>query len=329
MSPAPATGRPGLVHELFLHTSSTEMLEFVAMFAQDGVDAGEPTLLAVRPDTATLVLDSVGSSPYLTVLPAIGQPGRPASDLRDTDALLAGYTAQAPRVRILNQEPAVPAEHWHEWRRLEAVVNLALARHNAWAVCAYDQSALTDDRVEDLCATHPHVWSADQHRPNERYQDPSRFIAAHRDAPPDQVEQTVPTVELINPSPAAARATVSGFTQHSELPAAESEGLIIATSEAVTNGIVHGQPPIVLRLWAQPHEITATVTDTGNGPTDPFVGLLPASYADQQPAEPGLGLWISHQLIDVTHRRHPSGYTIRITAGRPRAPGENNPSHPR
>jgi hypothetical protein len=77
MTAAPVTGRPGLVHELFLYTGSTEMLEFVTLFAQDGVDAGEPTLLAIDSDTAATVLDSVGSSPYLTVLPAIGQPGRP------------------------------------------------------------------------------------------------------------------------------------------------------------------------------------------------------------------------------------------------------------
>jgi hypothetical protein len=31
---------------------------------------------------------------------------------------------------------------------------------------------------------------------------------------------------------------------------------------------------------------------------------------------PGLGLWISHQLVDITHRRHPGGYTIRMTATR-------------
>jgi anti-sigma regulatory factor (Ser/Thr protein kinase) len=326
MTAAPVTGRPGLVHELFLYTGSTEMLEFVTLFAQDGVDAGEPTLLAVDSDTAATVLDSVGSSPYLTVLPAIGQPGRPASDLRGTDALLADYTAHTRRVRILNQEPAVPAEHWHEWRRLEAVVNLALARHNAWAVCAYDHNTLTDGGVEDLRATHPHVYSASQHRTNERYQDPSRFIAAHRDAPPDPVEQSVPTVELIDPSPATARATVKGFTRASQHPVAEREGLLIATSEAVTNGIVHGQPPVVLRLWAQPHRLTVTVTDSGDGPTDPFVGLLPAGHADQQPDEPGLGLWISHQLVDVTHRRHAHGYTIRITASRPRTPDDNTPS---
>jgi anti-sigma regulatory factor (Ser/Thr protein kinase) len=311
-----AGGRSGFAHELVLHTTTAEMLEFVVAFAQDSVAADEPTLLAVRPETAAAVLDTVGPAPHLTVLPAIGQPGRPASDLRATDALLTDYLAKAPTVRILNQEPTVPASHWHEWRRLEAVVNLALARHSAWAVCVYDRHALTAERADDLCATHPLLWSAGQHRTNAGYQDPAEFISKHMDAPPDPVEHTAPAVELIDPSPAAARATITRFTQHSELPGAEIEGLILATSEAVANAIVHGRPPVVLRLWTQPGRLTTTVTDTGHGPTDPFAGLLPADQPDRQPGGLGLGLWISHQLVDITHRRHPGGYTIRMTATR-------------
>ena len=72
---------------------------------------------------------------------------------------------------------------------------------------------------------------------------------------------------------------------------------------------MHGHPPVVLRLWAQPGRVTATVTDTGDGPTDPFVGLLPAGHPDQPPDDRGLGLWISHQLVDVTHRRYPGEQT--------------------
>jgi anti-sigma regulatory factor (Ser/Thr protein kinase) len=313
MTAQEAAGRSGFAHELLLHTSTAEMLDFVIPFARDGVAAGEPTLLAVRPETAATVLDRVGPSPCLTVLPAIGQPGRPAADLRATEALLAGHAATVPRMRILNQEPIVPVEHWHEWRRLEAVVNLALAHHNAWAVCVYNRRALTDERVDDLCATHPLMWSGRQHQPNDRYQDPTRFIAEHRDAPPDPVEQTAPAVELTDPSPAAARATVSRLTNHNGLLAAEAEGLILATSEAVANANLHGQPPIVLRIWEQPDRTTVTVTDTGTGPVDPFVGLLPPT----NPSGGGLGLWISQQLVDITHHRHPGGYTIRITAARP------------
>jgi hypothetical protein len=68
MTAAPVTGRRGLVHELFLYAGSTEMLEFVTLFAQDGVDAGEPTLLAVDSDTAATVLDSVGSGRVTTTV---------------------------------------------------------------------------------------------------------------------------------------------------------------------------------------------------------------------------------------------------------------------
>jgi anti-sigma regulatory factor (Ser/Thr protein kinase) len=329
MSIQTAGGRSGFAHELVLHTTTAEMLEFVVAFAQDSVAAEEPTLLAVRPETAAAVLDTVGPAPHLTVLPAIGQPGRPASDLRATDALLTDYTTKAPRVRILNQEPTVPGSHWHEWRRLEAVVNLALAHHDAWAVCVYDRHALTANQADDLCATHPLLWSQGQHRPNDGYQDPVKFIRKHSDAPPDPVEHTAPVVELTDPSPAAARRAVIGLTQHTGLPASESEGLILAASEAVANAIVHGHPPVVLRLWAQPGRVTATVTDTGDGPTDPFVGLLPAGHPDQPPDDRGLGLWISHQLVDVTHRRYPGGYTIRMTAAQPHTAGGEGASHPR
>jgi hypothetical protein len=159
MTTQAVAGRSGFVHELLLHTSTAEMVECVVAFARDGVAAAEPTLLAVRPEIATAVLDTVEPAPHLAVLPPVGQPGRPAADLRATDALLAGYLATAPRVRILNQEPTVPGSHWHEWRRLEAVVNLALAHHDAWAVCVYDRHALTANQADDLCATHPLLWS--------------------------------------------------------------------------------------------------------------------------------------------------------------------------
>jgi anti-sigma regulatory factor (Ser/Thr protein kinase) len=319
MTTPAVTHRSGWIHELFLHSTTAEMLQFVIRFAQDGVDAEEPTLLELRPDTAATVQEAVAPSPYLTVLPAMGQPGRPASDLRAADALLNRYRPHVRRVRILNQEPTVPDEHWHEWRRLEAVVNVALAHHNAWAVCVYDQRVLTTERVEDLCATHPVIRQGDRDLLNDRYQDPVQFASARRDALPDPVEQTAPAVKLTDPSPIAARAAVTEFTQLTELANAEVEGLILATNEAVVNAIVHGQPPIVLRIWTQPDRVTVTVTDTGTGPTDPFIGLLPPDTAEGR----GLGLWISHQLVDVTHRRHPDGYTIRITATHPDEPEQD------
>jgi anti-sigma regulatory factor (Ser/Thr protein kinase) len=286
------------------------MLEFVVPFAEEGVAAGEPTVLLVRPETATAVLRGVGGSPHLTILPALGQPGRGAADLRATEALLAGRTPPGSRVRILNQEPAVPELHWHEWRRLEAGVNLVLPRYDVWAVCVYDRRTLGEAMVDDLHATHGTVGHAGEHRHNDRYRDPVEFISEHMDAPPDPVEESGPSAQLLDPSPSTARAAVGAFAIRSKLPPQEVENVVLATHEAVSNARRHGRPPVVLRLWVQPGRLTVTVTDTGTGPTNPFIGLLPPDH----PHGAGLGLWISHQLVDMTHRRHRDGYTVRMTA---------------
>jgi anti-sigma regulatory factor (Ser/Thr protein kinase) len=301
--------RPGFRHELVLHGSTVEMLEFVVPFAEEGVAAGEPTVLLVRPETATAVLRRVEHSPLLTILPALGRPGRGAADLRATEALLAGHAA-ASGVRILSQEPTVPEMHWHEWRRLEAGVNLALPRYDVWVACVYDRHTLSEEMVDDLHATHPMVGHVGEHRHNDRYQDPVDFIGKHMDAPPDDVEASPPAAELLDPSPSTARAAVGAFAIHSKLSPHEVENVVIATHEAVSNARRHGRPPVLLRLWVQPGRLTVTVTDTGPGPTNPFLGLLPPDH----PHGTGLGLWISHQLVDMTHRRHRDGYTVRMTA---------------
>jgi anti-sigma regulatory factor (Ser/Thr protein kinase) len=314
MTSAPGGRRSGFTHELLLHSSLEEMLAFAVPFVRDGVAAEEPTLLLVRPETAAEVLPRVEQSPHLTVLPALGWSGRPSGELQAADGLLAGYGSDVSRVRMLNEEPIVPEEHWHEWRRVEAAVNIALDRYAAWLVCSYDRRALDEEMVADLHATHRLVGRDDHHRDNVHFQDPVDFLAKHLDAEPDPAESTAPAAELINPSPGAARAAVAAFARHSRLPPVEIENLVFAAHEAVTNSLVHGRPPVVMRVWVLPGRTMVTVTDAGTGPTDPLVGLLPPLRHHG----PGLGLWLCHQLVDVTHRRHPDGYTICLSAtGRP------------
>jgi anti-sigma regulatory factor (Ser/Thr protein kinase) len=311
MTSTAAAGQRGFRHELLLHRSTDELLEFVVPMAREGVAAQEPTLLLVRPDTAEAVLDQVGPSPYLTVQPALAQPGRPALHVRAAGPMLAGYA------RVIHQEPVIPPSQWPEWRRLEAVLNLALSHHDTWTVCAYDRRTLTDEMVADLHATHPLIAEGGSDQRSDRYQHPVDFLKHQRNNPADPVERTTPAVELVDPSPATARATVAGFARHERLPTAEIDNLVFATNEAVTNALMHGRPPTLLRLWAQPGRVTVTVTDTGPGPSDPLVGLLLPGPCPGPGSGPRLGLWLSHQLVDVAHRHHRDGYTIRLAAAHP------------
>ena len=255
----------------------------------------------------------LGPSPYLTLLPALGWAESRAATLRAADNLLTAYGPEVPRVRVLSQVPTVPGGQWHEWRRLEAAVNVALGRHRAWVVCGYDRRELDDEMISDLHATHRLVGWGDQHRTNLRYEDPFDFAAKHLDAEPDPAESSAPAAELLNPTPSIARAVVEGFARHTSLSPLEIENLVVAVHEAVVNSLIHGRPPVVLRLWLLSARIVVTITDTGPGPADPLVGMVPPRLR----YGPGLGLWLCHQLVDVTHRRHPDGYTICLSSIRP------------
>ena len=196
MTSAAAAGQRGFRHELLLHRSTQELLEFVVPMAREGMAAQEPTLLLVRPDTAEAVLHQVGPSPYLTVQPALAEPGRPALHVRAARPMLAGY---AP---VVHQEPVIPSSQWPEWRRLEAVLNLALSHHDTWALCAYDRRTLTDEMVADLHATHPLIAQDGRRQRNDRYRHPVNFLVAHSDDPSDPIERTPPVVEVVDTSPA-------------------------------------------------------------------------------------------------------------------------------
>jgi len=304
------TGHSSFRHELFLYRSADDLLEFVVPLARDGMAAEEPTLLLLRGDTAQAVMRQIPPSPYLTVEPALAQPGRTAEHVRTASMLLPSYA------RVVHQQPVIPRSLWREWRRLEAVMNLALRHHDTWAVCAYDERDLTADMIEDLQASHPLIGQGGEHRRNDRYQHPVNFLVRHGEDPPDPIERTPPAVELVDPSPATARATVKWFSR-GWLPDEEIDKLIFATYEAVINALRHGRPPTVLRLWTKPGRGTVTVTDAGPGPVDPLVSQLPKELltdAADDPVTPALGLWLIHQLVDVSRSSDPSGYTIRLTA---------------
>jgi len=174
--------------------------------------------------------------------------------------------------------------------------------------------------VEDLYATHPLIGQDGHHRRNDRYRHPVNFLVQNSDDLPDPIERTPPAVELVDPSPATARAAVKWFA-HGGLPSQEIDKLIYATHEAVTNALQHGRPPAVLRLWAQPGRVTVTVTDAGPGPTDSlvsdFIAEPSTDTADEPVGEPALGLWLIRHLVDVARRSGPDGYTLRLTVTHP------------
>jgi anti-sigma regulatory factor (Ser/Thr protein kinase) len=313
-----AAGRRGFFHEATCYGSDEEFLAVVVPFLRGGLAAGEPTVVALGERNTELVRSAMaGDSLHLSFVRGSAQYARPASTIKSYRAALSGHVAAgAQQIRLVGEVPhpgvGMP---WQWWARYEATVNHALADFPLWGLCPYDTRITPEHVLDDVTRTHPYLATTDgQHVTNPGFEDPAGFLTRRSPVGGDWLETSPPLVDLMDLTPAAARRAVLDAGRATRLAAAEVDDLVYAVSETVTNALCHGRPPIRFRLWPGLDWMVATVTDQGDGPSDPFAGLLPATNGSSG----GLGLWITYQICsDVTLCWDAEGFTIRLVVGSP------------
>jgi anti-sigma regulatory factor (Ser/Thr protein kinase) len=311
-----AVGHQGYFHEAAFYGSDDDFLSIVVPFLEDGLKAGEPTLVAFGGTNEKLIRGAMGGASGLSFLSGAVQYARPASAIKKYRAMMAAHVAGgAEQIRIVGDvpHPGLGAS-WDWWARYEATVNHAFDDFPLWGLCPYDTRITPDDVLADVVRTHPHIASADgEHRSNAEFEDPVGFLGRLGSPGLDPLEQAPPSVELWSPTPSAARDAVIRVAAGTGVSASDVDDLVIAVSEAVTNAERHGVAPTRLRLWTGTDRLVATVTDRGRGPADPFAGLIPA-----RSSAGGLGLWIVHQICArVTMSTGEDGFTLRMVVGNP------------
>jgi len=303
---APTALRPAAHHDLVLHEGTAQLVDLMVPYVRDGAAAGDHVLVVGEADFVDAVLAAVPGAHGVRCAGSERYPGRELRLFRGVrDDLVDAHV----RVRLVNQMPVMTVHQWYEWRRYEAAANVFLDPHSVWGACAYDTSAMAPDVLADLRASHSGVRSADGHLPSDHVPDLGRLVEGYLDLPPHPVEATRPVLELADPTPAAARHAVEDLATRCGLPEDAAESAVLAASETVTNGWLHGRAPVSLRAWAGPGRLTVTVSDTGRG-AHPLVGLLPARPESLS----GRGMWMLHQLVgDISHRHDDAGYTVRFS----------------
>lgn len=309
-----AAGHRGYFHQAALYGSQDEFVSIVVPFLEGAVQAGEPAVVALDEDYEQLICTAMPDTSRLSFVDGDVRYTRPASTIKAYRKLLAEHTARgAQQIRFVGNVPhSGVGSSWEPWARYEAAINHAYDDYPLWGLCPYDTRTTAADVLADVARTHPYTTAANgQHLANDRFEDPAGFLVRRPPPTPDPLQAAPPVMDLVDPTPAAARRAVLAVPT-SGLDATEVDDLAYSVSEAITNGICHGRPPVRLLLWAAADRIVATVTDRGAGPSDPFVGLLPATDTTSA----GLGLWLAHQLCShVTFGRTDDGFTVRLTAG--------------
>jgi hypothetical protein len=103
MSPG-AVARRGLVHGVACYEDEEQSLDLVVPFVQGGLDADEPTMVALDDRHSELVGSVIAPSPHLSFMPRAYD--RSARALKSFDKALRGICRRgARRIRIVGELP--------------------------------------------------------------------------------------------------------------------------------------------------------------------------------------------------------------------------------
>jgi anti-sigma regulatory factor (Ser/Thr protein kinase) len=311
-----AAGRSGYVHEAYFYDSDDGLLEVVVPFLLEGLQVGEPMIVALGERKSALVRDALGDTGRIAFQDVDDHYQRPAAAIAAYRKLFGSRVAEgAGQIRAVGELPPPSTEvPWQEWARYEAVINHAYDEFPVWGICPYDVRAVGEDLLAAAMCTHPDVrTSHEAQHVNDHFCDPEEYLLDRAPRPavrPDPLERTPAAIELVEPTPAVARRAATDLARRARLHEDAVMGLVVSVSEAVTNALVHGRTPVGVRGWTAPGRVVIAVSDGGAGPADPFAGWMPA----RRP-EGGLGLWIAHQLCDgVTMTADADGFTVRLVA---------------
>lgn len=292
-----------LEHDALLYAGMEEFVRGTSAFVLEGLRRDEPVMVAVPADRLPRLREALGAGADRVAFADMTVLGRnPARIIPALRAWLDQYPGR--RTRFVGEpiwagrtRDEVAEATWHE-----SLLNLAFADTPTSILCPYDVSRLDAGALADARCTHPTLLHGSHRTASDGYAGPSAGIAAPDWPLPDvpACARTVPiTHELRRVRQLVEReARTAGFSP------ARTADLLVAVNEAATNSLIHGAPPATFTVWTDGDDLVCEIADAGRI-TDPLVGRERPSTLQ----EGGRGLWLIHQLCDLSQLRSDAGGT--------------------
>jgi anti-sigma regulatory factor (Ser/Thr protein kinase) len=299
------------VSEKFLHRAvfyegTPGLVDLVTPFIREGVERGEPVLVAELPANSQALKEALGAdAERVTFMDMAELGGNPARIIpawqHFVDECAGGQPARGVGEPVWRGRR--PAE-LEECRLHEALLNVAFDGGPAWQLlCPYDVSALSTRVVEDAMRTHPTVEPSPGPRTacygghDQALREFGRVLPS---PPPDAAEVRFGEEDL-----SVLRQVVRRLGETSGLSDADTDDLVLAAHELASNSVLHGGGGGTLRGWRTPHSLVVELSDSGVI-EDPLAGREWCSAFD----ESGRGLWIANQLCDLVQLRSSGQGTV-------------------
>ena len=271
-------------------------------FIQDGLEAGEPVMVAVNALHTKWLRDALDGQADVEFVD-IEELGRnPAQIIPAWQQFVNTRSGRFRPVRGIG-EPIWPGrrpEELVECQLHEAMLNIAIEPETPfWLICSYDAVALSPAVVEEAHRSHPVIVDAGSYQGGPLHRTP-------------HVEEMF-AAEL---SELVGRPIATVFTAHNVsrlytyiklelyvagLPAGAAGDLAAATHQLALNSLQRGAAQVTVQMWSQPHALICEVVD------DTVVDVLLGRRVPVEDEHDGL--WHANQLCDLVqmrfHRREP------------------------
>ncbi|SDF51814.1 Anti-sigma regulatory factor (Ser/Thr protein kinase) [Blastococcus fimeti] len=308
----PVHSRP---HAAAVISSDDELLASCLPFLEEGLAAGDTTVLAFPEEAARLIGAGLG----LSAGAVENHPRIALLDTRAPDALtVTRRLIERARgtgsgwLRVVGAVQFGPQPRtWREGCRYEAARNVLLAGEPLTGLCVYDSRILPDEVMECARATHPDLVVGGARRASPDFDDPATYLR-RLPVPREPVEDTAPLLAITEATALADLRHRLGAVIAAHVDDPDLAGdLHLAVSEVASNAFRHGVPPVSARVWAGPDQLICEITDRGVGFSDPLAGFQPAHGPDL--GRGGMGLWLARKLFDhVDLLPGPGGLTVRL-----------------
>ncbi len=302
-------------HAAAVVASDDELLASCVPFLEEGLAAGDTTVLACPSETAELIGAGLG----LTAGAVENHPRICLLDTRAPDALTVtrrlierARGSGSGWLRVVGAVQFGPRPRtWREGCRYEAARNVLLAGEPLTGLCLYDSRILPYEVIDSARATHPDLVVGGTRRANPDFDDPTDYLR-RLPVPREPVEDTPPILAIPEATALAdLRHRLGAVIDAHVLDPDLAGDLHLAVSEVASNAFRHGLPPVSARVWAGPDQLICEITDRGVGFSDPLAGFQPAHGPDL--GRGGMGLWLARKLFDhVDLLPGPDGLTVRL-----------------
>lgn len=300
---ADAPGHAGYRHEAVLYRGDDGFVETLVPFLQEGLDNGEPMLVAVPgPRKLELLRGALGPSGADDVrfldMTELGR--NPAHIIPTWVDFLAAHRGRP--VRGIGEPiwAGRRAEELVECQLHEAMLNAVVDRDVPFRLqCPYDELTLDASVIDEAHRSHGDG-------------DLDRHLRAlfHADLPPSPEDAVTLAFSADDLRP--VREAVRQRAIAADVAYDHTDDLVLAVHEIATNSVVHGGGAGRVRIWATSDAFVVEIHDAGHLP-DPLAGRLPPDLARIG----GRGLWLAHRMCDLVQiRSNAGGTTVRISTWR-------------